>query len=190
MGYLKQPHTSAGRVPTPRAMKFYIGQLMDEKTMSVTDEVRAKEDIRDARANEDSLMNEVTHSLADNTGALAVVTDEQGKIWSHGFSHVFENPEFMDYQVCQRVFAMIEESRMLHELMFRRMTGLTPIEVLFGEELGWDFFEPVGIVASRFSAGGKNYAIGVVGPFRLNYARVIPTVRYYGDLMQNILNNA
>ena len=30
-GYLKQLHTSAGRVPTPVAMKFYIDQLMEEK---------------------------------------------------------------------------------------------------------------------------------------------------------------
>lgn len=189
LGYLKQPHTSAGRVPTPVAMKFYINQLMDEKELSVSEEVRAKENIRDAQDNIDRFMNEATHSLADNTGALAVATDDKGNVWSHGFSHVFESPEFMNYQVCQSVFAMIEETRMLHELMFRRMTGLTPIEVFFGEELGWEFFEPVGIVASRFQVKDRNYALGVIGPFRLNYARVIPTVRYYGEIMQNLLNN-
>ena len=31
LGFLKQPHTSAGRVPTSGAMKFYIDQLMEEK---------------------------------------------------------------------------------------------------------------------------------------------------------------
>ena len=29
MGYLRQPHTSAGRIPSPKAMKFYIDQLME-----------------------------------------------------------------------------------------------------------------------------------------------------------------
>src|SRR4030042_5715422 len=43
IGYLKQPHTSAGRVPTPTAMKFFIDQLMEEKQMSLADEVKAKE---------------------------------------------------------------------------------------------------------------------------------------------------
>lgn len=188
-GYLKQPHTSAGRIPTPVAMKFYISQLMDEKTMSVSEEVRAKENIRGAQENIDHLMREATQRLSETTGSLAVATDDKGDIWSHGYSHVFENPEFNNYLVCQKVFSMIEEVSLLHELMFRRLTGSTPIEVLFGEELGWDNFEPVGIVASRFEANGKNYALGVIGPFRLNYARVIPTVRYYGDLMHNILNN-
>lgn len=189
MGYLKQPHTSAGRVPTPVAMKFYISQLMDEKAMSLTDEVRAKENIRVAQTNVDRLMNEVTHMLAENTGALAVASTEEGSIWSHGFSHVFESPEFFDHHVCQSVFSMIEEVNGLHELFFHKLTGLTPIEVLFGEELGYAFFEPVGIVASRFQANGREYALGVIGPFRLNYARVIPTVRYYGELMQQTLTN-
>src|SRR3972149_7736971 len=44
-GYLKQPHTSAGRIPTPTAMKFYIDQLMEEKKMSLAEEVKAKEDV-------------------------------------------------------------------------------------------------------------------------------------------------
>lgn len=189
LGYLKQPHTSAGRVPTPVAMKFYISQLMDEKAMSITDEVRAKENIRVAQTNVDRLMNEVTHLLSENTGSLAVASTEDGSIWSHGFSHVFESPEFMDHQVCQSVFSMIEEVSQLHELFFHRLTGLTPIEVLFGEELGYAFFEPVGIVASRFKVKDQEYALGVIGPFRLNYARVIPTVRYYGELLENTLNN-
>ncbi len=188
MGYLKQPHTSAGRVPTPVAMKFYISQLMDEKAMSLTEEVRAKENVRVAQSNEDRLMNEIAHLLAENTGALAVTTIDGGPTWSHGFSHVFENPEFMNHQVCQSVFSMIEEVNGLHELFFQKLTGLTPIEVLFGEELGYAFFEPVGIVASRFQSNNREYALGVIGPFRLNYARVIPTVRYYGELMQNTLN--
>ena len=31
LDFLRQPHTSAGRIPTPLAMKFYIDQLMEEK---------------------------------------------------------------------------------------------------------------------------------------------------------------
>src|SRR3990172_11919944 len=45
MGYLRQPHTSAGRVPSPKAMKFYIDQLMDERRMSVAEEVKVKEGV-------------------------------------------------------------------------------------------------------------------------------------------------
>src|SRR3989338_3026007 len=48
-GFLKQPHTSSGRVPTPKAMKLYVDQLMEEKSMSIAEEVKAKEEVWDSR---------------------------------------------------------------------------------------------------------------------------------------------
>src|SRR4030066_791096 len=66
-GYLKQPHASAGRVPTPVAMKFYINQLMEEKQMSLVDEVKAKEEVWDSRDDLDELMDEATRALAGRT---------------------------------------------------------------------------------------------------------------------------
>lgn len=185
-GYLKQPHTSAGRVPTPKAMKFYISQLMEEKTLSVTDEVRAKEEVWDSRADMDRLMRDATHALASQTRYLAVSALDNGDAWAFGHSNLFQDPEFYNYQVCRSLFGILEQEKHLRELFFERFTGASPIEVLFGEELGWEFFEPIGVVASRFRIGERQGAIGVVGPFRLNYPRVIPTVRYFGNLIQEL----
>ncbi|MBI3443166.1 hypothetical protein HY008_00685 [Candidatus Woesebacteria bacterium] len=185
-GFLRQPHTSAGRVPTPRAMKFYIDQLMDEKQMSLVDEVKAKEEVWDARSNFDELMEEATHALAEKTNSIAISATDEGDTWSSGYSHIFQNPEFaVNFRACQQVFALLEEYRRIHELFFERLTG-SPIEVLFGEELGWDYFEPVGVVATRFSAANRRGAIGVIGPFRLNYPTIIPTVRYFGNLISEL----
>src|SRR3990167_5441274 len=44
-GYLKQPHTSAGRIPTSVGLKFYVDQLMEERTLSLKDEVAIKEEL-------------------------------------------------------------------------------------------------------------------------------------------------
>src|SRR3989304_10473687 len=49
LGYLSKPHSSAGRIPTSKAIKFYITELMKEKEMSVAEEVEAKEKIWDLR---------------------------------------------------------------------------------------------------------------------------------------------
>jgi len=189
-GYLKQPHTSAGRVPTPKGMKFYINQLMDEKKLSVTDEVQAKEDVWDSRDDVDHLMKDATQALAQQTEYLAVSTIENGDVWSAGHANLYNNPEFYSYQVCQSLFSMLEQGKRLRELFFGHFTGASPIEVLFGEELGWEFFEPIGVVATRFKIGDRQGAIGVVGPVRLNYPRVIPTVRYFGNLIQELSANA
>ncbi len=185
-GFLKQPYTSSGRVPTPKAMKFYINQLMEERKLSLTEEVKAREDIWDARSDLDELLKQATKALSQRAEALSVTTTDDGDFWSYGYSQLFNSPEFFDFQVCQTLFSTLEEGRRLHELFFEKFQGLNPIEVLFGEELGWEYFEPVGIVASRFDARGKQGAIGVIGPFRLNYPSVIPTVRYFGSLIEQV----
>jgi heat-inducible transcriptional repressor len=187
IGYLRQPHTSAGRIPSPQAMKFYIDQLMEERQMSLADEVKVKEDVNVKSGDIAGLLDEATHELSHVTNYLAVCTlDKQDKIWHAGYSHVFENPEFNDFEATSSLFSFLEEMAMMRELFFRRMTGLSPVEVIFGEELGWPGFDPVGVVGSRFTIGDSQGALAVIGPTRLQYERVIPIIRYFKDLIEEI----
>ena len=186
-GYLRQPHTSAGRIPTPKAMKFYIDQLMEERQMTVAEEVKAKEEMSGARNDIGDLLDEATHELAHVTKSLAVATfDDADKIWHSGYANIFAHSEFTDLETTSSLFSFLEEAQAMHELFFRRMTGASLVEVIFGEELGWPGFYSIGVVGTRFSIGGKNGALGVIGSTRLNYPRVIPIVRYFGDLIEQV----
>ncbi len=188
MGYLRQPYTSAGRVPSSKALRFYIDQLMEEKRMSVTDEVKTKHDVMEARDDIDDLMQEATQSLAEKTHALAIAAlDDQDKVWHSGYSNVFGNPEFFTQpQALTSLFSCLEQFDRLHEIFFERMTGLSPVEVIFGEDLDWPGFFPIGVVGTRFSIGGKNGALGIIGPARLHYQEVIPTIRYFRSLFEEL----
>jgi heat-inducible transcriptional repressor len=185
-GYLKQLHTSAGRVPTPMAMKFYIDQLMEERQMSLADEVKTKEEVWDSRNNLDNLLDEATHALADRTKNLAVTVIDEGKMWQAGYANIFKNPEFSDMTACADLFSFLEEVKSMQELFFERAMSGSPIDVLFGEELGWPQLIPVGIVATHFDIRGKKGVLGVIGPVRLSYPTVIPILRYFRNLIQEI----
>ena len=37
MGYIQQPHTSAGRIPSDKGYRFYVNQIMQEKEQEVTE---------------------------------------------------------------------------------------------------------------------------------------------------------
>lgn len=188
-GYLKQPHTSAGRVPTPVAMKFYINQLMEEKQMSLVDEVKAKEEVWDYRSDVDQLMNEATRALANRTKSLAVaaIKDKKDRFWQAGHSYLFKNPEFADVLVCQNLFSIFEEMDKLDRLFFG-FQSTSPLEVLFGEEIGWPELAPTGILSTHFTVGGKPGALGVIGPTRADYGTVIPILRYFGGLIEEVSN--
>lgn len=195
-GYLKQPHASAGRIPTPVAMKFYINQLMEEKQMSLVDEVKAKEEVWDSRDDIDELMDEATHALAARTKSLSVAAlkdpaggaGKKNRFWQAGQSYIFNNPEFAEMATCQNLFSIFEEFDKMDRLFFGMAEPSSPLEVLFGEEIGWPELIPVGIVATHFNVKGKPCALGVIGPARSNYGMVIPILRYYGNLIEEIAN--
>ena len=189
-GYLKQPHASAGRIPTPLAMKFYINQLMEEKQMSLVDEVKAKEEVWDSRDDIDELMDEATHALASRTKSLSVAAlkDKKNRFWQAGQSYLFDNPEFAEMAACRSLFSIFDEFDKMDRLFFGMAEASSPLEVLFGEEIGWPELMSAGIIATHFNVRGKPGAIGVIGPARSNYGTVIPILRYFGNLIEEVAN--
>ncbi|MBQ1211005.1 MAG: heat-inducible transcription repressor HrcA [Clostridia bacterium] len=76
MGYLDQPHTSAGRVPTPQAFRLYVDKLMKKRKLS--ENTRRYIDERLERATDpDVLMEEASQILTETTGCAAVTTTPQ-----------------------------------------------------------------------------------------------------------------
>lgn len=188
-GYLKQSHASAGRVPTKEAFKFYVDHLMEEKELSVTDEVTVKEKVWDARFDFDKLMHEAVKALAQKTQMLALAAIKDGNVYHAGYANILQTPEFYDIDITRSVLSMIDEINEVRKL-FERAFGEGQIHLLLGDELGYDYFEPCGLVFTHFDAGPKkNGAIGVIGPNRLNYPLVIPTVRYLGNLIEELARN-
>lgn len=185
-GFLRQPHTSSGRVPSPKALKLYVHQLMDEKKLSVAEEVATKEQVMQAKDDINRVMQEVTRGLASQTHSLAVAATSDGDVWHAGYANILDIPEFYNIDVTSRVLSLLDETRMLHELFFERVSWDEPVEVVFGEEIGWPHFEPVGVVACQCPTSRGLTTIGVIGPIRFNYPSVIPIVRYFGELVSQI----
>lgn len=116
--YLRQPFTSAGRMPTAAALRFYVDRLMEEKQLSVTEEVSAKEKVWDVRHDADELMRQAVGALAERTKTLAVGGVEKGHIWHAGMGNVLRFPEFYNIDVTHSVLAMLDEAGKMEELFF------------------------------------------------------------------------
>ena len=185
-GFLKQPHTSAGRIPTKSAFKLYVNQLMEEKKLSVADEVAAKESVWDARFDFDKLMHEAVRGLAQRTRSLAVAITNDGQLYHSGYANILDIPEFFDIDITRTIFSFLDEIERLKQL-FSRSFDQGPVHLLMGDELGFDFLEPCSMVFTNFEAGEKRSgSLGVIGSNRLNYAVVIPTLRYFANLIEEL----
>jgi len=92
-------------------------------------------------------------------------------------------PEFYDIDVTKTVLSMMDNGDELINI-FNRAVGDDPIKILLGEELGVQFLEPIGMVFTHYDAGqNRSGSVGVIGPSRMPYYRVVPTIRYYGNLL-------
>lgn len=185
MGYLQQPHVSAGRVPTPKAMKLYINQLMDEERLSVTEEVSVKQRMWDVRDQLDDLLREATRALADKTRCVGVAITTQRKSYHAGYLHLLDEPEFYDIDVTKKVFSLLDQSDELL-LLLDQAVDEDPVHVLLGDDFGHQHLQPVGIVFSDFTLGDTQGSIGVIGPSRLNYSYIIPLLRHMSLTIQEI----
>ncbi len=73
-GYLEQPHTSAGRIPTAPAFRFYIDNLMQHDDLSHEDMEHIDTSLRRLSDSPDRLVEEASRILATTTGYAAVIT--------------------------------------------------------------------------------------------------------------------
>jgi len=186
MGYLAKSHTSSGRVPTSRALKFYVNELMKEKTLSVAEEVEAKEKVWDFRDNENRFLQQVTRNLAQKTGTLAVTTTSDGDVFYAGYSNILEMPEFYDIDVTRNLLSVLDEINYFNAVLGKLERDC---DICFGEELGVEILRPYSFVFSRFhTRHNRDGSVGVVGPARLRYEHIIPTVRYFGNLITDVSN--
>ena len=185
LGYLRQPHTSAGRIPTSMGMKFYVDQLMEERSLSLKDEVSIKEELKEPTDRFDRLLKQVTRSLASQTHALALATDEDGEIYASGMANILDIPEFYDIDITRTVLAMLDKAEIIQQI-FGMLTLEDQIKILFGEELNMPYLEGCGFVVAKYQSQTHTGMLGVIGPSRLNYPVVIPTMRYFSQLLSEI----
>ncbi|RJQ35901.1 hypothetical protein C4559_06085 [Candidatus Microgenomates bacterium] len=187
LGYLKKTHSSSGRVPTPAGMKFYVKQLMKEKELSVAEEVAVKEKLWDHREKTQDFLKHVTKALADKTKTLAVVTTDEGDYYCCGYSNILEMPEFFDIDITKSLFAGMDENDFFFSNLFSKILEGEDIHIFLGEDFGPKFPESYGGVFARFKTPMNTIGeVGVLGPVRLNYTQVVPTVRYFGTLIEEL----
>lgn len=187
LGYLKKAHTSSGRTPTPSGMKFYVKQLMKEKELSVAEEVAVKEKLWDYREQFQKFMKELTRALADKTGTLAISSTNDGEIYCSGYAKILDMPEFYDIDITKTLLSTIDEFDYFNNIFSSFVDDEEDVHVLLGEDLGPRLPASYGFVFRRYQTPMHMIGeIGVLGPVRLNYDHIVPTVRYFGNLIEEI----
>lgn len=191
LGYLKKSHLSSGRVPTSIGLKYYVRNLMTPKSLSISEEIGAKEKIWDYRNEFEKLLREATKELASRTRSMAIATTDQGNLYSYGASNLLEEPEFYNIDVTKTVLSLVDNVNYWFDILnkaesVQNPTGEEFVHLLIGEDLGMEHLEPCGFVYQTYEAGPHRGIMGIVGPARFRYTVIVPIVDYFAELVSTV----
>ena len=188
-GFLKQPHTSAGRIPTSIGYRIYISELMKEKELPVSAEVSMKENLWQQRYQQNKLLKEAVRGLAVKLQVLAMAVNDEGDIFYSGAANILDFAEFEDIDVARFVLSLFDEYPTLEQIL-GKAKGTDPLHVLFGDELEYEDLSPTSFVFCRYAGRGERTGVvGVIGPARMNFPLVLPYVRYTSNLVSQALRS-
>ncbi|HKR99619.1 MAG TPA: heat-inducible transcriptional repressor HrcA [Candidatus Dormibacteraeota bacterium] len=105
-----------------------------------------------------------------------------------GVRNLLHQPEFEDIETLQSVLEIVEEERVLAELI-AAIDPAADVRVMIGRETGLDQLSRCSLVLTTYRAGGgRGGTIGVLGPTRMRYDQVGPRVRYVAQRVGRMLN--
>jgi heat-inducible transcriptional repressor len=184
LGYIRQPHTSAGRIPTDRGYRFYVNSL--SSTDATQPEKRAERALtarvqhgglpeRTIRNAVDTLV-ELTHNLG-----LATIGNQ---LYMSGLSNLFGQPEFIDGAQVQQVARLLDNL----EPWLREAAPNEPLSVYIGSENPIGRAAGVSLIISRFRSPFSDHSyIGTLGPTRQSYKDVMALVAHTGKTLEEVL---
>lgn len=184
-GYISQPHTSAGRVPTDKGYRFYVNNLHDQKT-GLIGEGRAEKALTTRVGHggvPEHMIKNAVDTLVELTHNLGMATIGN-QLYMSGLSNLFGQPEFIHGGQVQQVARLLDNL----EPWLKEAAPNEPLSVYIGSE------NPIGrsagcsLIISRFrSPYSDNSYIGVLGPTRQSYRDVMDLVEHAGRTLEKVL---
>lgn len=184
-GFISQPHTSAGRVPTSKGYRFFVDKLM-EGHENVLSKIPA------------SILNEMKGEPSDDlrflesfTKAVAVLSsslvftylDDKDILWKDGWKEVFQNPEFQKPDTMAGFMGAVEGLEKNIREFITDFDDSEDIRVYIGKEEPALKSPEFSLIVSRTRFPDKeNGVLALLGPKRMEYERNI-------GLMQSLIKS-
>jgi heat-inducible transcriptional repressor len=151
-----------------------LGERVDGRTLLEVRELFAAEAQRELRQADHMLR------LACKLGARAVAVDEaaDGDLVIATRLALLDQPEFRDPERIRELFTALETKERLVELLDRLLVRSRGVRVALGGEVDEPSLHRCALVAARYGEDGAAGALGVIGPARMDYGRVISLVDY------------
>ena len=118
-----------------------------------------------------------------------VSLNQEIHVYLEGASNFFSQPEFLEVEKIEPLFRLLEQKEQLAGLLSPQQTT-QGIQVLIGSENRYEGMEMCSVVHSCYSIHGDVWGtIGVIGPTRMQYPRIVSIVDFTAQVMSQVFEH-
>ena len=161
-------------------MANYLNSLLGGLSIALVKQ-KLREEMESAKAQYDILMTRAL-KLSQETFAA-----EDSEVFIEGQANILDQPEFTDVAKMKDIFRAFEERHQLVSLLDRCLDA-PGVHVFIGTESRLSPMADLSLITSTYVSGKNTLGVlGVIGPTRMGYAKVIPIVDYTAKLVSKLL---
>ncbi len=190
-GYLHQPYTSAGRIPTELAWRWYVKKVTPEVKVGKRERDQLKTITHAQRDSEPEMLRRLAKALAEIIGEAVIIAFDKTDTYYTGLANLFQQPEFEDINTLQNLSKVVDH---LDDVMARMYSQVgTEVRVLVGREN--PFSASCGTLLGQYSVAHQvsdrpgRRSVGVIaflGPLRQDYSEHLAILRYTQALLETV----
>ncbi len=115
---------------------------------------------------------------------------EEKIIYLEGFSNIASKPEFENTEYIKHILYLLDDKELLNSIIEEKNKEVTKrIKVIMGSEIGEDFLKGCSLVVTSYRFHGFDVGnIGVLGPLRMDYSKVVSVVDFISKTLTQYLN--
>jgi heat-inducible transcriptional repressor len=159
----------------------YLGDIAKDRTLA---ELRAV--LAEAVAGERSDYDRLRVRAKQMVDAAAA--DEDREVIIEGQGALFDRPEFESAEKMRAFLRTFEEKERLVGLLDRTIVA-SGVTVLLGSEANLVDVPDIGVISASYRTGGiSTGTVGIVGPTRMDYGKLMPLVGFMSEVMGGVLD--
>jgi len=140
--------------------------------------------VRDVQDEETGLIR----LFIDSADKLFDDTKETERLHISGTREVIQQPEFIDPQNFRSVIELIENENIIIHVLEKRPSRSENVTITIGEENKEERFRNYSLITSQYKVGDVAGTVGVIGPRRMNYSKLVSLVDYMAKAISNTLS--
>jgi heat-inducible transcriptional repressor len=163
-----------------------VGSLLNERLVGLTlNEIRDSfaDRLRDLRDEQTGLIR----MFIDSVDLLFDDSKEKEKFHLGGTKQIIDQPEFVDPKNFRSVIEMVENEEIIVHLLEKHDELAKDFVITIGAENNDASAQDYSFVTATYDVNGVQGRVGVIGPKRMNYSRLIPLVDHVAKTVARML---